>query len=183
MSTFKKFLEEYAYLGKVFVVALAIVGLLFLPKMTFKKVMIWTTTEVLEEEEEKSNNFEEHLWNAKELVAKELNYDGPIGSLELYTSNGYYSYKLKTNNGYDSGHFNDAKAKTELDMAVSYRDNHAGVVDAVAASASGLESGVIFGIFAAVVVALLILFAAKCCCNWLDYPEEFFDLFKRQTTE
>ena len=173
MSTLKN-------VGKVFVFFLAIIGLLFLPKMVLKGTVIHETTKALEEEEARSNNFEDHLWNAKKLVAKELNYEGALDRLELYTAGGCYSYKLLTDDGYESGSFSDKNAKAELDKAVSYGDNHAGFVDAAVAGANGLESGVILGIIAAALVAAVIVGIAYFCVNWLE-DFDATELLRRKT--
>lgn len=163
MSTFKIF-------AKALVVVLAIVGLLSLPKMAFRGTFLKVSEKVLAEEEERSNQFEDHLLKAKELVAKELGYEGSLSNLSLYTSHGYYSYELQTANGYDSGSFSDSNARTELNLAVSYRDGHEDVGDVIVAGVNGVRSGVIFGAIVAIVVVFSILGAAWFCINWLDDP-------------
>ena len=173
MSTFKIF-------TKALVVVLAIVGLLSLPKMAFRGTFLKVSEMVWAEEEERSNQFEDHLLKAKELVAKELGYEGSLSNLSLYTSHGYYSYTLQTANGYDSGSFSDSNARTELDCAVSYRDGHEDVGDVIVAGVNGVRSGVIFGIIVAIVVVFSILGAAWFCINRLDDLVSL-DFFKRKT--
>lgn len=76
-------------------------------------------------------SFEEHLLTAKECVAKEIGYEGPLDTeyFQIYEDNGY-RYVIKEDGVItDSGIFKSNEAISELEAALAYNDHHPNFVE------------------------------------------------------